>query len=66
VSGKLSEQTIQAALQVIADELMRLHPEWEVRIHEPGESLPPGAVTLPAVREDDVEAVRGRTPRGRR
>jgi hypothetical protein len=66
VSGKPSEQAIQAALEVIAEELMRLHPEWEVRVHCPGEPLSPGAVTLPAVRENDLEAILGRPARKRR
>jgi hypothetical protein len=63
VSAKPSENAIQATLQVLAEELMRLHPEWEVRVDEPGE---PGAVTLPAVREDDVEPIRRRPGRDRR
>jgi hypothetical protein len=66
VSGKPSEQAIQAALEVLAEALMRTHPEWEVRIHVPGESLPPGSVVLPAARGDDVEAILGRPTRKRR
>jgi hypothetical protein len=66
VSGKPSERAIEAALEVLAEGLMRTHPEWEVHIHEPGESLPPGSVVLPAAREDDVEAILGRPPRDRR
>jgi hypothetical protein len=59
-------ETVEAALETLAEELMRAHPEWEVRIHEPGESLPPGSVVLPAAREDDVEAILGRPARNRR
>jgi hypothetical protein len=63
VSDKPSEKAIEATLQVIADELMRLHPEWEVRVQAPGEPLPPGAVALPAA---DVEAVLGPSAGDRR
>jgi hypothetical protein len=63
VSGKPSEQAIQAALEVLAEGLMRSHPEWEVRVHSPGEVAAPGAVVLPAAREDDVEALLGRPHR---
>jgi hypothetical protein len=66
VSGKPSGQALRASLQVLAEELMRTHPEWEVRIHDPDEPPPPGAVTLPVLAEDDVEAVRRGKPRRRR
>jgi hypothetical protein len=66
VSGKPSEQAIRAALEVLAEGLMRTHPEWEVRVHDPGEPLPPGSVVLPAACEDDVEAILGRPARKRR
>jgi hypothetical protein len=66
VSGKPSKKAIRAALEAMAEELMRLHPEWEVRIHRPGEPLPPGAVTLPAVPEADGEPVGRRPARKRR
>lgn len=66
MSGKPSEQAIRAALEVLAEGLMRSHPEWEVRIHELGESLPPSSVVLSAAREEDVEAILGRPARDRR
>jgi hypothetical protein len=59
-------EAVQAALETLADELMREHPEWIVRVHRPGEPLPAGAVTLPAMPEDDVEAIRGRPASKRR
>jgi hypothetical protein len=66
VSGKPSEKVVQAALETIAEELMRLHPEWEVRVQHPDGPSSPGAVTLPAAREDDVEAILGCPARKRR
>jgi hypothetical protein len=70
VSGRDERQkpppeAVQAALEAMAEELMRLHPEWEVRVHRPGEPLPPGAVTLPAASRDDVDAIRGHPARKR-
>jgi hypothetical protein len=64
---RVSEEAVQAALETLADELMRAHPEWIVRVHRPEQSRPAGAVTLPALPEDDLEAVLGRAGRdGRR
>jgi hypothetical protein len=65
VSGKPSKEAVDRALEVIAEELQRLHPEWEVRVPE-SEALPPGAVTLPVLAEDDVETIRRRPGRNRR
>jgi hypothetical protein len=66
VSRKPSRKAIQAALEVLAEGLMRTHPEWEVRVLEPGEEPPPGSVVLPAAREGDVEAILRRPARKRR
>ena len=66
MSRKPSKKVVQAALEAMAEELMRLHPEWEVRVQRPGEPLPPGAVTLLAASRDDVDAIRGRPARKRR
>jgi hypothetical protein len=59
-------EAVEAALETLAEGLMRAHPEWEVSVHRPGEPLPPGAVVLPAACEDDVEAILGRPARDRR
>jgi hypothetical protein len=59
-------EAVQAALEAMAEELMRLRPEWEVRVDREDEPVPPGAVTLPAVLEDDGEPVSRRPARKRR
>jgi hypothetical protein len=59
-------EAVQAALETLCEELMREHPEWIVRVHRPDQPLPAGAVTLPAMLEDDVEAILGRPARKRR
>jgi hypothetical protein len=59
-------EAVEAALETLADELMRAHPEWIVHVHIPGRRRPAGAVTLPALLEDDVEAILGRPARERR
>jgi hypothetical protein len=48
---------VEAALETLAEELHRLYPGLEARVHRPGQELPPGAVRLPAVRPDDPEAI---------
>jgi hypothetical protein len=63
VSGKPSQEAVDRALEALAEGLMRSHPEWEVRVHRPGEAATPGAVVLPAAREDDVEAILGHSHR---
>jgi hypothetical protein len=67
VSGKRIPKKLAAAmLETMADELRRLYPHLDVRVHRPGQKLPPGAVQLPAVDEVDLEAVRDRPARDRR
>jgi hypothetical protein len=66
VSGEPPPDAVEAALQTLAEGLMRTHPEWEVRVLKPGEDPPPGSVVLPAACEDDVEAILGRPVRKRR
>jgi hypothetical protein len=59
-------RAIAAALEGIVEELRRLYPGVEARVHRPGQPLPPGAVQLPAVCEDDREAVLDHPARDRR
>jgi hypothetical protein len=68
VSGREdpSSEAVQAALETLADELMRVHPEWQARVHHHGNPPPAGAVTLPAMPEHDVEAILGHPARKRR
>ena len=53
-------EVVEVALETLAEELRRLYPHLEVRVHRPGQRLPPGAAQLPAVDELDREALRGR------
>jgi hypothetical protein len=39
-------ETVEAALNTIADELRRLQPGLEVLVHRPSQALPTGAVRL--------------------
>jgi DNA-binding transcriptional LysR family regulator len=48
---------VEAALATLAEELHRLYPGLEARVHRPDQKLPAGAVRLPAVRPDDPEAI---------
>jgi hypothetical protein len=63
---KPSPKAVEVALDVIAEELMRLHPDWGVCVVRPGQPPPAGAVTLLVLSEDDVEAVLDRPARDRR
>jgi hypothetical protein len=68
VSGrpKPPAKAIKAALETLAEEFSREHPGVEARVYRPGQPLPPGAVQLLAVCEDDLEAVVDRPARDRR
>jgi hypothetical protein len=69
VSGrpKPPPEAIEAALETLAEEFSREHPGVEARVHRPGRPLPPGAVQLPAVCEDDLpQPVLDRPARDRR
>jgi hypothetical protein len=60
---KPSRQAVEAALEELAEGLRRRYPHLEVRVHRPGEPLPPGAVYLPALAPGDREAILGLTSR---
>jgi hypothetical protein len=56
-------EAVEAALQTLAEELHGQYPHLEVQVLRPGQTLPPGAVRLPAMRPDDVEAILDRPAR---
>jgi hypothetical protein len=58
-------EAVEAALQTLADELHTQYPHLEVQVLRPGQPLRPGAVRLPAMRPDDVEAILDRPARDR-
>lgn len=63
--SKPPPEAVKAALETLAEELHRQYPQLEVLVLRPGQTLPPGAVRLPAMRPDDVEAILDR-PAGNR
>jgi hypothetical protein len=59
-------EAVDAALETLAEELHGQYPQLEVQVLRPGQTLPAGAVRLPAMRPDDVEAILDRPARDRR
>jgi hypothetical protein len=64
--GKPPREAVEAALEALAEGLRRQYPHLDVQVHRSGQPMPPGAVQLPAMCPDDVEAILDRPAGNRR